>query len=894
MIIKLIYRISLLTYLLIVPIILKGQLNLKVGESFLDNQAFKQVFVSVEDHTVWALTPAGTVYYKKDSDVNFSIYAQTSGLNIAELTGFNESEMYFLVKPDIIVHFKNGIKHELKVNYPEVSRINDISIISSKRNVEYTPAYPYNPNDDYLAIATNKHMYKIYRGNLSVTEQQSYTNQPLVNEPDWHITNAGFKSVDFQHLYPMGQCFVNDHATLNYKAFTSYVSALPDRAPYPSKINCTLFAHHWQQAFLVTSGWQIFYNIWGTDEGLFARNMLSCTGMEIKKIIADEKINDLEESYALTSIAKQNFVFAATDRGLYYTPASIFNEFYSSPDNLDRVKFTKHPSLINLKINSLCIDTYITISKEIPSGIHYNTMCEKILWLASENGIKKIYLTLDQDYYSKVKYSDFYYEKPPSNGYNKPEIVFETCGNQTIKLSPRIPTSLHNQLLFQWFKDGTEINDWIGKPNVELKESGVYTLKITALCENIILESLPIIIKNNTTPEIVFNYPDEVNICQGTSYSLQTKLVTGYKYKWIKDGAEIPNANQNSYNIAVSGIYNVQVSNCDGYFETSKSVKINQINLPTPIFSLGKTAYCIGETAEISVVNPLNYKTKWFKDGGELMEFANQNIITTTKSGLYVVSFLNDDNCNSNSLGRNIRFNLVPTVAVNRTTNKVLCAGEEVTLTANPNQSGSDFLWSTGERTASIKVNRNGLFYVNFTSTSGCTKQSDEIEVIVGDPINLSSPDEQRICVIAKEKVTLEAESGFAFYTWNGEKTKIPFFEVNKAGNYVLTVEDINGCTKNVTYKVVQYCKDILIPNAFSPNGDNINDIWQISGLESDPNAKIIIYNRFGNIIYTSNGNNPFWDGKTKGNIVPVGVYYYSIETKSTNQILKGSVTIIK
>jgi len=164
----------------------------------------------------------------------------------------------------------------------------------------------------------------------------------------------------------------------------------------------------------------------------------------------------------------------------------------------------------------------------------------------------------------------------------------------------------------------------------------------------------------------------------------------------------------------------------------------------------------------------------------------------------------------------------------------------------------------------------------------------------VNEPLLLLQPEQVRICVIAKEKATLEAPAGFAFYTWEGQKTSSHFYQVNKPGNYSLTVEDIYGCTKSVSYSVVQYCKDILIPNAFSPNDDNVNDLWQVSGLENDPQSNIQIFNQYGNIIHTTTGKAPFWDGKVKGNAANVGVYYYLIKSKNTSQALTGTITLIR
>jgi len=457
-----------------------------------------------------------------------------------------------------------------------------------------------------------------------------------------------------------------------------------------------------------------------------------------------------------------------------------------------------------------------------------------------------------------------------------------------------LPGALQNQLLFQWFKNDVEISDWIGKSTVDLKEAGKYTFKMTALCENLTLESLPIIIKNNISPEITFNYDNEINICAGNIYNLQTKFVPGYKYKWVKNGIEIPNATSNTYNVTSRGVYQVKVSNCETFFEFSKEVKINQVLVAAPILNTIKYNYCNDEIAEISLINQNNYNINWFRNGVELTEFRNQNLITTHISGAYSASFTNIENCSYTSLNTNINFIADPIITISRSTNKLLCYGEEVILTANSNQNGSDFLWSTGEKSKSIKVNKNGVFSVRFKNPYGCIANSENTEVIVNPSINLSIPQEKKICVIAKDKVVLEAASGFLYYIWNGQKTSSSLFEVNKAGKYSLIVEDAYGCTQKIEYNVVQYCKDILIPSAFSPNGDYINDIWQVSGLENDPLAKITVFNRYGNIIYITTGKAPFWDGKFKDTILPVGIYYYSIQSKNSSNMLTGTITLIK
>ncbi len=86
----------------------------------------------------------------------------------------------------------------------------------------------------------------------------------------------------------------------------------------------------------------------------------------------------------------------------------------------------------------------------------------------------------------------------------------------------------------------------------------------------------------------------------------------------------------------------------------------------------------------------------------------------------------------------------------------------------------------------------------------------------------------------------------------------------------------------------------ITIPNTFTPNGDGINDTWNIKSLESFPNCTVDIYNRYGERLYSSVGYGVPWDGRYRGSIVPFGAYYYIINLKNGLNVLAGCVTIIR
>ena len=110
---------------------------------------------------------------------------------------------------------------------------------------------------------------------------------------------------------------------------------------------------------------------------------------------------------------------------------------------------------------------------------------------------------------------------------------------------------------------------------------------------------------------------------------------------------------------------------------------------------------------------------------------------------------------------------------------------------------------------------------------------------------------------------------------------------------YLLTVTSSDGCV--ATDKIfVKVLKEVKVPNAFSPNNDGINDKWEIQYLESYPGCTIDVFNRYGQVIFSSVGYEKPWDGTYKGNPLPVGTYYWVINPKNGREAIKGSVTIIR
>ena len=864
-----------------------AQMKLSSGETFLNGMPMKKVFVSIEDHAVWALSIDGKVYLKKEADPDFQIYPLTAGIIVSEITGFNADDIYFLATPKII-QIKAGVKTELIVPFAGVTRINSISVVHVKK--AYFNGGDRLPVDDWIAIATNTHMYMYERAGTKAMTQFPYDNIPYnIPEPDWQISNASFNTVDFRYKSPSGRCFEADYATTTNKDELMINTIIPDKGAYPP-IKCTLYSNQYYRPFTGNPDWKTVYNFWGTNDGLYVKDAQYCfAGLVIRKVISGAVINDLEEIGAITPIYKQNFVLAATNHGLYYTPKSIDHENSASPD-INRINFIRF-SAIDENVNSVCSDTKLYGSINVSSQYTYSSICQKVIWVATSKGIKKVFVELDQDYYDKFLTSELNFSIPKTNSDDE-KAVFEICGEQTVTVSTRLPAQFQNQIMIKWFHDGVERAELTGKTSVVLQAAGTYQVKITALCEGITISSIPILIKQNTDPDITLDYAQGVTLCESNYIVLNTINKPGYRYRWFKNDILINSENNSGLYVNSPGNYRVEVSNCGDYYKSSSAVEVRVPVLPVPRITSDKLIYCKGESARLSIAQTSTAQVKWYYNGVEQNDFQGKTEIVTALEGSYKAVFINEAGCTKESVPYNFIGNDIPAALITRSTNRSLCNGETVRLsTAALN--GAVYRWNTGETSSSIQVTAAGQYFVEVTSASGCSKISEVTTVEFIPPIVLNQPDEVRLCTLSGEIAKLKAASGYLNYTWNGNRGT-DFLDVTVPGQYNLEIEDEFGCKATTTYLVIPFCKEVLMPNTFSPNGDGINDYWTIGGLENDPEARFSIYNRNGSLVFEGRGSNPVWDGKFKGSNLPLGVYYYLINTRNSVSPIKGWVTIIR
>ncbi|MES2275786.1 MAG: PKD domain-containing protein [Bacteroidota bacterium] len=196
------------------------------------------------------------------------------------------------------------------------------------------------------------------------------------------------------------------------------------------------------------------------------------------------------------------------------------------------------------------------------------------------------------------------------------------------------------------------------------------------------------------------------------------------------------------------------------------------------------------------------------------------------------------------------------------------------------------------------------ISYLFTTTATGCTYGTSQQVTVYPTPKANAGAD---LHVLQGGTVTINATASGAAplsYKWtltnggkaiglNHDDVLSPIASPNDDVTYMLTVTSANGCTASANVSIA-VLKAPVVPNAFTPNNDGVNDKWEIKYLDTYPNCSVEVYNRYGEKLYSSVGYPIPWDGSFQGAVLPVGTYYYIINPKNGRKVITGSITIIR
>ena len=241
----------------------------------------------------------------------------------------------------------------------------------------------------------------------------------------------------------------------------------------------------------------------------------------------------------------------------------------------------------------------------------------------------------------------------------------------------------------------------------------------------------------------------------------------------------------------------------------------------------------------------------------------------------------------------------------------ILCQGTPVQFTDQsnaPNSTVASRLWIFGDGSTSTQTNptktyaQPGVYTVKLvvTSAEGCVSDTSSNTVTVYlQPVIDAGPS---FIVPQGTTITFSATANsntVPSFLWtpsaglSNPTTLNPSVVANFDQIYTLTATVQGTCTAT-DFITVRIIRPLKIPNAFSPNGDGINDTWEIENLTDYVGSTINVFSRDGQLVFTSVGYSRPWDGTFKGKPLPLATYYYVIELRNGFKPLSGPITILR
>jgi gliding motility-associated-like protein len=435
--------------------------------------------------------------------------------------------------------------------------------------------------------------------------------------------------------------------------------------------------------------------------------------------------------------------------------------------------------------------------------------------------------------------------------------------------------------------------------------AGDYTVVVTDLngcssSKNITLTQ-PLPVTTQLIPKHITCYP--VGFSNGSINLTVAGGMGSYSFSWSNGATTEDIAN------LTQGLYKVIVLDGNGcQKKDSATIKLPPsltISSNVPAFN-GFNVSCYGlvdgsiKVTPTSGVAPFIYS--WTGPG---FTSSNQNISGLIK-GQYTLMVTDSNQCKTSqifNLNEPGKFSMDITPSLSRFGNYNLnCAGDSTAkITIDPvNGVGAvAYHWSDGN----IAKVRTGLpagkYNIIILDQNNCHADSS-ITLRQPDSIKTSFVVRQAFCPDSPDgEIQLHVSGGVIvsdyMYRWSDNSTTQTLSDVLR-GYYKVLVTDANNCSKKDSVLMEPLHETCLvIPNAISPNNDNINDVWNIGMIYLYPKVEIKVFNRWGETIWRSEPGYPHpWDGRSNGALLPIDSYYYIIDLHNGSRPISGSITIVR
>ena len=386
------------------------------------------------------------------------------------------------------------------------------------------------------------------------------------------------------------------------------------------------------------------------------------------------------------------------------------------------------------------------------------------------------------------------------------------------------------------------------------------------------------IFTTNLTVSSSFSSNVAIDLCAGETYALLSGAIVttaGVYSDTISSGGGCDSVITSTITVAPPIVGNQNVTLCYGETLTLPGGQV--VTLPgSYVDTLSSSIGCDSVVTTLVTVSPLlSGNENVTLCSGQVHVLPGGQVVSS--SGIYTDTIPSVSGCDSVVT---TMINVVPTITTNL--NVELCLGEQHTL------NGGVVATSEGDY-REVYVGANGCDSTIITTVTFFPPSN----IVISDNVSIN----------LGESAHLNVDQVTGSPNWNPstgldcdtclEVVSTP----QETVTYTVTVNDEFGCpvTEYVRVEVLNN-KAVYVPNSFTPDGDGRNDVFMIIG-EDIESASLNIFNRWGELLFGTENKTSGWDGTYKGELVPGGVYVYSVEVvfaDGSRELMTGSLNILR
>jgi gliding motility-associated-like protein len=454
---------------------------------------------------------------------------------------------------------------------------------------------------------------------------------------------------------------------------------------------------------------------------------------------------------------------------------------------------------------------------------------------------------------------------------------------------------------YQWFIAGGTILSGNGTNSITASWTGSGSAVISVVETNS-LGCLGDTITYNVTvnPLPAANAGPDVSVCQGLGVQLNAS--GGVSYSWSPStGLSNPSIANPIASPGTATVYVVLVTDANGCSNTD-TVQVDVNNLPVVTVS-ASTSICIGGSTQLLAGGGNSYL--WSPASSLSNATVPDPVASPTSTTTYTVVVTNGIGC-ADSSNVTVTVNPLPEALAGADT--VICEGTSAYLNAS---GGVSYSWSPSGTLSNSSVSNpvatpqtNTTYTVVVTDLNGCT-DDDQIEVqlninpealfTIGEDVSNISCDGYTATLVNNSVNALAYEWYFADGSTSTDEEPQHQF-VFDGSNQVILVAYNNMCTDTAVQNIAHTSLDAILsntPKVFTPNNDGANDCFELAN-DFDECSEWIVFNRWGNQVFSSSPSQPCWNGKkdNNGEELPTGTYYLVV--KVFDGTYNGTVTLLR